>query len=62
MTYHNERPEFVECHSCGELRHCSIIVADIPEVKTGYVEEYAICSECEVNRPRKFREKWGING
>ncbi len=44
--YHNAAWEVTECHKCGEVRLCEILVADSPERETGYVDEYAFCEEC----------------
>ena len=44
--YNNAACEVTECHKCGEVRLCEILVADSPEPETRYVDEYAICEEC----------------
>ena len=45
--YHLVEAKDTECSVCGETAICAVMVADTPERETGYIDEYAICDECE---------------
>jgi hypothetical protein len=50
MNYSLLRSHVTECESCGFTRQCNVYVANEREAETGYLDEYAICSECETDR------------
>lgn len=43
--YHSAPIKTTECHHCGEIKVCEVLISD-PEPETGYVDEHAICGEC----------------
>lgn len=45
--YHLVEARETECCVCGEVRICAVMQADLPESETGYIDEFAICGECE---------------
>jgi hypothetical protein len=47
MIYHDVPSRETECYFCGETKMCHIRLADVPDGETGYVDEWAICKECE---------------
>lgn len=54
--YYEAPAKVTECHKCGETCMCDVVVSD-PEPETGYVDEYALCTDCKELESRRY-----ING
>lgn len=57
-TYHKDTPKITDCYFCGQVKLCSITVADYAEQETGYVDEWAICGDCEDAASESITQEW----
>lgn len=48
--YHSVPARITECHDCGAMTECEVVISD-PEPETGYRDEYALCEGCKNGRP-----------
>ena len=46
-NYISAPAKVTECYECGNVELCEVLIADSPEVETGYVDEYAVCEACK---------------